>query len=461
MPRFIRSSKLPVSVDEAFAWHERPGAFERLSPPFLPGRVERSDGSLAPGSQVVVRLGPGGWPPRWTARHTTYDPPREFADVQVSGPFAAWDHRHRFDPGPSGESVLTDDVAYRLPLGRLGEAVAGRMVATRLARMFAYRHRVTVADLAAHAAAQANGVHPMRIAMTGSTGLIGHALSAFLSTGGHEVVPVVRGTPRPGQIGWQPDEGRLDADELRGIDAVVHLAGEPIASGRWTDEQRRRILDSRVTGTRAIAAALASLGDAGPQVLVSASGIHYYGDRHDEELTEASGPGQGFLEHVCQEWEAATQPAAEAGVRVVTMRTGIALTPRGGALARQLPLFRLGLGARFGTGRQYDSWVSLDDVVGMYHHALTTPAVAGPMNATAPAPVRNAEFARTLGRVLRRPPALPIPRLGPRLVLGEMADALLYTSQRALPRVAQDTGYRFRHPELEGCLRDLLGRPRA
>ena len=461
MPRFMRSSQLPVDAEEAFAWHERPGALERLSPPFLPGRIERSDGSLAPGSQVVLRVGPRGLPPRWVARHITYEPPREFADVQDSGPFASWHHRHRFEPGPSGTSLLTDDVSYRLPLGPLGQAVGGRFVASQLARMFAYRHRVTATDLAAHAAARFRGVGSMRIAITGSTGLIGQALSAFLSTGGHEVVPVVRGTPGQDQIGWQPNEGRIDPEALRGVDAVVHLAGEPIASGRWTSEQKRRILESRVSGTKAIAEAIAALGEAGPQVLVSASGVHYYGDRGDEELTESSQPGQGFLEHVCQEWEAATAPAAAAGARVVTVRTGVALTPRGGALARQLPLFKAGLGGPFGNGRQYDSWISLDDVVGLYHHALTTPEVRGALNATAPHPVTNAEFVRVLGRVLRRPTALQIPRFAPRLVLGEMADALLFSSQRVLPVVAQDTGYRFRHPELEGCLRDLLGRTRA
>lgn len=461
MPRFVRSTRLPVDVDEAFAWHERPGALQRLSPPFLPGKVERSDGSITPGSEVVLRLGPPRLAPRWVARHTTYEPPREFAEYQASGPFAAWNHRHRFAPDATDRALLTDDVTYRLPLGQLGEAVAGPLVRQQIARMFAYRHRVTVADLATHAAARSKGVRSMRVAITGASGLIGQALSTFLTTGGHDVVPVVRSAPGPNDVGWNPDEGEIDAEALRGVDAVVHLAGEPIAARRWTEAQKQRILDSRVKGTRLLAETLAELGTAGPSTLVSASGIHYYGDRGDEVLTEDSAPGDGFLEWVCREWEAATAPAADAGVRVVNLRTGIALTPRGGALARQLPLFRLGVGGPFGNGRQYDSWISLEDVIGLYHHALTNSEVSGPMNATAPNPVTNAEFARVLGTVLRRPARLPVPKLGPKLLLGEMAEALVYTSQRALPRVALDTGYQFRHPHLEGCLRELLGRPGA
>lgn len=480
MPTLRRATRLPVPVGEAFAWHERPGALTRLTPPFLPARIERSDDSLAPGSEVVLRLDTG-WlrgplAPRWRARHTTYDPPEdpvagsgEFIDVQASGPFAAWTHRHRFEPagtapppaaGDEPASVLVDEVSYRLPFGRLGDAVAGRRIRAQLERMFAYRHRVTAADLAAHAAARTKGAPPMRIAITGSTGLIGEALTAFLTTGGHEVTRITR-RPREGAILWDPEQGRLDPEDLRGLDAVVHLAGEPIAAGRWTAEQKRRIRDSRTEGTRLVAEAIAALGDDAPGVLVSASGINYYGDGGDAVLTEDSPPGDDFLAEVCVAWEAATRPAEEAGVRVAHLRTGIVQSPQGGALARQLPLFKAGVGGRLGSGRQWMSWVSLDDVVGLYHHALTTSEVAGPINAVAPEPVTNAAYSKTLAGVLRRPALVPVPKVGPKLVFGEMAEALLYTSLRILPTVAQRTGYQFRHPSLEACLRDVLGRPRA
>lgn len=460
MTRYVRRTRLPVTREEAFAWHERPGAFQRLTPPFMPARLERGGGTLEAGSEVVLRLLPraGQLGPRWRARHVVYDPPAEFRDEQVSGPFAEWSHRHRFDPADAGSTVLTDDVDYRLPLGALGAAVAGPAVHRQLDRMFAYRHRVAVADLAAHARAARKGVGTMHVAITGASGLIGEALSALLTTGGHRVTRLVRREPGEGELGWDPERGEIDADGLRGVDAVVHLAGESIASVRWTEGRKRRVMESRRKGTRLIAETLAGL-DGGPSVLVSASGIDYYGDTGDEAVTEESPPGRGFLADVCREWEAATAAAADAGVRVVTVRTGVVQSPQGGALAKQLPLFRAGIGGRIGSGRQWLSWISLDDVAGVYHHALTSPEISGPLNATAPEPVTNAEHAKTVGRVLRRPTPLPVPSLGPRLVLRDMADDLLLGSKRVLPARALETGYVFRHPTLEGCLRDALGRP--
>ena len=460
MPRYVRSTRLPVPRSEAFAWHERPGAFERLTPPFMPTEVESGAETIEEGAEAVLRLLPGAGPrsPRWRARHVLHDPPREFVDEQVSGPFAEWVHRHRFEEDGEDRSVLTDDVSYRLPAGTLGTVAAGEAVRRRLDRMFAYRHRVTVADLADHASARARGVTPMKIAVTGSSGLIGEALVAFLRTGGHDVHRVVRRPPRHGEIGWRPDEGHIDAAALRPMDAVVHLAGEPIASGRWSEEQKRRILESRTKGTRLLAEAMAGLDD-GPRVLVSASGVNYYGSRGDERLTERSSPGDDFLADVCRQWEDATSPAADAGVRVVIVRTGIVQSPQEGALARQLPFFRAGLGGRFGSGRQWVCWVSLEDVVGIYHHALTTEALSGPVNATAPEPVTNAEYAKALGRVLGRPAIMPIPRLGPKMVFGKMVDPLLFSSLRVLPARTLESGYVFRHPTLEGALRHVLGRP--
>jgi uncharacterized protein (TIGR01777 family) len=239
----------------------------------------------------------------------------------------------------------------------------------------------------------------------------------------------------------------------------VHLAGVGIADKRWSAAQKRAILDSRTQGTSLIARTLAGLSRP-PAVLVSASAIGYYGDRDDEELTEASGPGTGFLADVCVQWEAATAPAGDAGVRVAMIRTGIVLSADGGALAKQLPLFRLGLGGPFGSGRQYQSWIALEDEVAAIVHLLGAD-VAGPFNLTAPNPVTSAEFAGTLGRVLHRPAVLRVPRFGPALLLGgELAENLLYSSQRVLPRALESSGYRFAHPELEPYLRHLVGRDR-
>jgi uncharacterized protein len=295
----------------------------------------------------------------------------------------------------------------------------------------------------------------MHVAITGATGLIGTALSAALRDRGDRVTGITRSSPRADQLQWSPERRQIDAAGLRGVDAVVHLAGEPIDARRWTPAVKRRITDSRVDGTTLIAQTLADLDD-GPRTLVSVSGIDYYGDRGDEPLTELSPPGDTFLANVCKLWEASADPARAAGVRVVHPRIGLTLTSRGSALPRLLPLFRLGLGGRFGSGRQFWSWIAFEDAVGILVHALTNDAVVGPINATAPEPVTNATFTRVLARVLRRPALLRVPRFGPRLVYGELADALVFHSKRVLPEVALASGYAFVHPQLEGALRSAL-----
>jgi uncharacterized protein len=296
----------------------------------------------------------------------------------------------------------------------------------------------------------------MRIAVTGSRGLLGSALVPELTAAGHEVVRLVRGPAGAGELPWDPSRP-LDAAALEGCDAVVHLAGENVSDGRWSAAKKRRIRESRVLGTRTLCAALAA-SKRPPDVLLSASAVGYYGDRGDALLDEASEPGRGFLAEVCQEWEAACAPAAARGVRVVCLRTGVVLTPKGGALRKLLTPFRLGGGGPIGSGRQWMSWIALDDVLGALRHALLTPSLRGPANLVAPGPVPNAEFARTLGRVLRRPALLPLPAFAVKAALGEMGEALLLASARAQPAQLLRSGYAFRLPDLEGALRHLLGR---
>lgn len=300
----------------------------------------------------------------------------------------------------------------------------------------------------------------MHVAITGASGLIGSRLVPDLAAAGHRVSRLVRRAPTgPQEIRWSPDQNFLDTQALAGVDAVVHLAGEGVAAHRWNDAHKRRVLDSRVAGTGLVSRVLAGLGE-GHRTLVCASAIGYYGDRGDEVLTEDSASGEGFLADVCRRWESAADPARAAGLRVVHVRIGIVQTPEGGALRQQLPLFRLGLGGRLGSGRQYQSWVTIDDVVGVLHHAVTTPDLSGPVNATAPNPVTNAEYTRVLGRVLGRPAVLPVPRLGPALLLGrEGAEEVALASQRVLPERAVASGYHFRHTDLETGLRHVLDRP--
>jgi len=295
----------------------------------------------------------------------------------------------------------------------------------------------------------------MRIGITGASGLIGSALSRRLGEAGHAVVPFVRRPASPGEISWDPDGGRLDPGHLSELDAVVNLAGAGIGDHRWTDEYKRRITDSRVRGTALIANALAS--GAGPRVLLNASAVGYYGNA-EQPVDETAPAGVDFLAGVVSAWEAETAPADRAGVRVVRMRTGIVLSPDGGALRPMLRLFKLGLGGRFGDGRQWMSWIAIDDEVAAIEHLLTSD-VHGPVNLTAPNPCRNADFAKTLGAVLGRPALLPVPAFGPKLLLGgERAEALLFGGQQVLPRVLIESGYEFRHAELEPALRAVLGR---
>lgn len=298
----------------------------------------------------------------------------------------------------------------------------------------------------------------MRVIVTGSHGLIGSALIAALTAAGHQPVRVVRGSADVGEIRWDPESGMLDGRDLAGMDAAVHLAGEALGAKRWNAQQKHRILDSRVRGTELLCRRLAEV-DPRPGVLVAGSAIGFYGDRGSEELDEHSGPGTGFLAEVAQQWEGATSAAADAGIRVVRMRSGVVLSPAGGALQKQLPVFRAGLGGRLGSGRQYLSWVSLDDEVGAILFALAAGDLAGPVNVTSPNPVTNADFTRTLGAVLGRPAILAVPRIGLATLLGgEMADEMLLGGQRVLPKQLLEHGYRFAQPDLEPALRHLLGR---
>jgi uncharacterized protein (TIGR01777 family) len=295
----------------------------------------------------------------------------------------------------------------------------------------------------------------MQVAITGATGLVGTALAPQLERSGHEVQRVVRRDAGAGDILWRPDTGEVDTAGLEAVDAVVHLAGENIAKGRWNEAKKARIRASRVEATELLCRSLAGL-DSPPKTLIAASAIGFYGDRGDELLTEASVPGSDFLGNVCVAWEAATEPAVEAGIRVVRLRIGVVLSPRGGALAKMLLPFKLCGGGIVGNGQQYWSWISLDDLIGVVLHCLQDESLSGPVNAVAPQAITNREFTKTLGRVLARPTVIPLPAFAARIALGEMADALLLSSTRVEPQRLAATGFSFQHPNLESALRHLL-----
>jgi uncharacterized protein (TIGR01777 family) len=297
----------------------------------------------------------------------------------------------------------------------------------------------------------------MKIVISGSSGLIGTQLVAKLSNSGHEVVRLVRRSPKAGEIQWNPKSGTLDASALEGVDAVIHLSGAGIGDKRWSDGYRKEILDSRTDTTALLAKAIASLSRK-PSVFLSGSAIGIYGARNYEQLTEVSTHGTGFLAEVCEQWEAAAKPAVDAGVRTVYLRTGIVLSPKGGALKKLLPLFKLGVGGKFGNGKQWQSWISIDDEIGAIEYLLTA-NVSGAVNLTAPNPVTNAEFTKVLASVLKRPAIVPVPTFAPKILLGgELADALLFTGQRVIPAALNASGYSFKHTTLESALRSLLSK---
>lgn len=447
----LHSSVVDAPIDVVFEWFSRPGAFTRLSPPWQPARPRRESTSLADGEAVLAL--PAGL--TWVAQHeaSAYSPPHRFADrLSRDGlsslPVAAtmrWRHVHEFiEEGPDRTRVVD----------RVDTWIGSRA----LRPMFVYRHQQLADDLAAHRWAASVGAAPSTIAVTGASGLVGSALCAFLTTGGHRVVRLVRREPRGA------DERRWDPRHpsptlLEGVDAVVHLAGESIA-GRFTESHKRAIRESRIEPTRLLATLAA---DAGARVFVSASAIGYYGsDRGDELLDESSGEGDGFLAEVVAEWEAATAEAAALGIRVANIRTGIVQSPRGGTLRVFRPLFTAGVGGPVAGGRQWTSWIDIDDLIGIYHRALFDDGLSGPVNAVAPNPVRNAEYAHTLARVLGRAAPFPVPSLAPRAVLGhEGSLELAEASQNVRPAALQSLGHQFRRSDLESSLRHQLGRNRT
>ncbi len=445
----VHTSVVDTPREEVFAWHARPGAIHRLMPPWQPMQVIAEATSLADG-RAVLGL-PGGL--RWVAQHDRreYDAPARFVDVLVGDGWRSvppalvgqWRHEHRFDVAEPGHTRLTDRVETPVP-------------APLLAQMFRYRHRQLADDLAGHQWSREHGRRPASVAITGASGLVGTAVAAFLSTGGYRVIRLVRREPRADtERRWDPDSP--DEHLLDGVDAVVHLAGESIGQ-RFSDSHKKAMRDSRIEPTRLLAECAAAAAN-GPSVFVCASAIGIYGyDRDDTELDESASRGSGFLADLVADWEGATSPATAAGLRVVTVRTGIVQTPRGGTLRLMRPLFTAGLGGRLGGGRQWLSWIDIDDLVDVYHRALVDPALSGPVNAVAPQPIRNIDYTRTLAGILHRPALLPVPDLGPAVLLGQQgARELALASQRVIPARLIGAGHRFRRPVLEQCLRHQLG----
>lgn len=457
MPVIEFTTTLSVPAATAFAWHARPGALQRLLPPWQDVRVisqqpaAGADSIVADGGRVELSVPAGPLHRRWVARHQDCRPGESFTDVMEQGPLRRWTHQHRFAAHADG-CTLTDQIDYGL--GFPASLMAGS-VRRDLERMFAFRHARTREDLRRHAEYPAT---PVTIAITGASGLVGSALAPFFTTGGHRVRSIGRAGPgQQADIRWNPAAGTIDAAGLAGVDTVIHLAGENVAQ-RWSAAAKQRIRDSRVQGTGLIARTLAALPTP-PSVLVVASGIGAYGT-HDDDVArdESSAFGNDFLADVCREWERAADPARAAGIRVVHVRIGLVVSAAGGAIAKMLPAFRAGVGGPIGSGRQWQSWIHRDDLVDVLHRAVLDPHLAGVVNAVAPQQVPQREFAGILGRVLRRPSFAPVPSLVVGLLFGEMGRSLLLAGTRATPSRLAALGHRWRFPDLEAALRFELGR---
>lgn len=458
---FTRSVRIERPASEVFAWHERPGAFARLAPPWQKIEVVSHTGGIRDGARVNLRTKIGPVWVKWDVEHRDYVEGVQFRDVQRSGPFAHWEHLHRVEPVPGEERacVLTDTITYKLPFGVAGQIGGGAFARAELARLFNYRHAVTKTDV--ESVTRYISVRPMTFLIAGASGLVGRALTAFLQTQGHTVIRLVRRASRAAdEVSWEPADGRLDPQALRGVDVVVNLSGEGVADARWSPARKDAILRSRVDSTRTLVTAIGGVKHERlrPFVLISASAIGIYGERGDEVLDENAATGAGFLAEVCKAWEAEAVAADALGVRVVELRTGVVLTPAGGALPKLLPIFKTGMGGPLGRGQRWMSWISLDDLVGAIYHAVLDRRCDGPVNAVAPEPVTNADFTRELGGVLRRPAVLPVPPPVLRAVFGEMAEATLLASARVVPGKLTEASYVFRHKNVADALRHLLGR---
>ena len=465
MRTFTRRSSIPVSTEELFAWHARPGAFERLAPPWQNVELVRHDG-IRDGDRAILDLGAGPVSIRWDIEHRDYIEGEQFRDVQLSGPFARWEHTHRMLPHDVDlrQSVLEDHVEYELPLSRVSHPLAGSFAENELVRLFAYRHRVTREDLARH---KESGLPPIKVAITGSSGLIGRALAGFLLTGGHTVVRLVRSRSEVVRLArsdqeqaayWNPDQGIIDPAALHGVDAVVHLAGASVIGGRWTRSRKARIMDSRIRSTRLLVDAMTAM-DRPPAVLISASASGYYGDRGNENLTEGAPAGTGFLAEVCQAWEEAAQPVTNAGVRLCLARIGVVLSPQGGALKIMRPATLAGLGGTIGRGREWLPWIALDDVLYAFLHMIAREDLAGPFNLSSPQPATQRDLAEALGDILGRPSVIRVPPALLRLTAGRLASVDALGSTRMLPTRLANSPFRFAYPRLEDALSHVLGHP--
>lgn len=449
---FEKISEIETTAEKSFAWHERPGALMRLTPPWQKMEVETSGHGIAVGTRVKMRNRFFGFSVTLEAEHIDYQKGRLFQDTLIKSPFSSWVHTHLFSETDGDRSVLTDRIRFRLPW--YFPWFVKKMIFKELKRIFRHRHDIFMADIRRHNQAE----KPLTILISGASGLLGSALIPFFTTGGHRVFPLVRREPdyEKNERYWNPETGEIDLSGIGPIDVVINLNGAPIAEKRWTVERRKVILESRIRTTAFLAETIAALPEK-PELFISASAIGYYGDCGQREINESEGPGDLFIADVCRRWEEAAQKASAVGIRTVLGRIGVVLTADGGALEQMLPAFSKGVGARLGNGRQMMSWVSLEDTIGAIWHIIMNRSVTGPVNIVSPEPVSNKVFTKILGKVLKRPSFFVLPAFMVRMLWGEMGEEVLLSSANVDPGKLRRSGYEFCHTDLETALRAEMG----
>jgi len=461
MPKYFYQAEYNATKEEIWNWYNSKGAFRRIMPEWE-GIIPMNAGVLENDDETIFKVRIGPIRQTWVAKHHSVMPGETFADRMVKGPFGAWNHVHRFESTGDGKTTIYDDVEYKLPLHFLTGWSAGITVLPRMRQMFKYRSTRVNSDLKQ---IQATAKHPrQKVLVSGSTGMIGLQLCAFLETAGHDVYRLLRpNTKLPADVNsekvirWNDLTGEILNGDMNGFDSVIHLAGAGIGDKRWSKKRKKLILDSRVIPTKNLSKILATL-DAPPKALLCGSAIGFYGDRGGEILDEESASGDDFLSQICSEWEQASTLAETAGIRVVNLRSGIVVSPLGGALSKLLLPAKMGGGGPVGGGKQIQSWISLDDEVFAIHHLMMTDSCKGPYNLASPNPVSQKEFAKILGRVIKRPAFMPLPGFIIRIMFGEMGQKLVLEGQHVKPTKLQESGFEFTYTDLESCLRNCLGR---
>ena len=460
MPQFVHEAHFPHKREEVWNWYDSEGAFLRVMPEWE-GLKPVQVGKLQDGEETKFRIKLGPLRPMWVARHYGVKPGERFCDVMVKGPFGKWDHEHSFERHHN-ESKIIDTIDWKLPFHLLTGWTSFLTVKPRLTSMFRFRTDRTANDL--RAISKFSTLPRQRILVSGSTGLIGTQLCAFLQSAGHEVYRLLRPNSKVSQIvqeqhilRWDEKSGEMIQGDLNGFDSIIHLAGAGIGDRRWSKKRKKLLWDSRIDVTKKLCDLISKL-DQPPKKFLCGSAIGYYGNRENEKLTEQSTIGQGYLPEMCEAWEQSTHSLSKLGIKVVYLRTGLVMTPMGGILKRLLLPAKCGAMGPVGGGKQMQSWISLDDELYAIHHLVMVPDAEGAFNLTAPTPVSQKKFAKILGKVLKRPAFAPLPGFVIRTVFGEMGKKLVLDGQEVYPQRLVESGFEFTHTNLEDCLRHCLGR---